>query len=85
MIQEAWDNGRGSNSALETVHKKIGGCALELLVWGASKTHPGVEEIKLLQKRIELLNRAPPTQQNRSEFLQASRELDEWLRKQEIY
>ena len=85
VIQEAWDNGGGGNSALETVHKKIGGCALELLVWGASKTHPGVEEIKHLQKRIEVLNRAPPTQQNRSEFLQASKELDEWLRKQEIY
>ena len=85
VIQEAWDNGGGSNSALETVHKKICGCASELLVWGASKTHPGVEEIKHLQKRIEFLNRAPPTQQNRSEFIQASKELDEWLRKQEIY
>ena len=50
MIQEAWDNGGGSNSALETVHKKIGGCASDLLVWGAFKTHPGVEEIKHLQK-----------------------------------
>ena len=85
VIQEAWDNGERGNSALETVRKKIGGCALELLVWGASKTHPGTEEIKNLQKRIEVLNRAPPTHQNRSEFLQASRELDEWLKKQEIY
>ena len=51
MIQEAWDNGGGGNSALETVHKKVGGCASELLVWGASKTHLGVEEIKHLQKK----------------------------------
>ena len=71
-------------SALETVSKKISGCALELLVRGASKTHPGIEEIKSFQKRIEVLNCAPPTQLNRSDFLQASKELDEWLRKQEI-
>lgn len=85
MIQEAWDNGVEGSSALETVSKKIGGCALELQVWGASKTHLGTEEIKNLQKRIEVLNRIPPTQQNRSDFLQTSKELDEWLRKQEIY
>ena len=45
----------------------------------------GTKEIKNLQKRIEVLNRAPPTQQNRSDFLQASKELDEWLGKQEVY
>ena len=45
----------------------------------------GTEEIKNLQKRIEVLNRAPPTQQNRSDFLQASKELEEWLGKQEVY
>jgi len=54
-------------------------------VWGASKTHPGTEEIKNFQKRIEVLNGAPPTQQNMSDFLQASKELDDLLRKQEIY
>ncbi|KAK4559009.1 hypothetical protein RGQ29_008306 [Quercus rubra] len=76
-----WDGcEQGGSSALETVNKKIGGCALELQVWGASKTHPGTEEIKNLQKRIEVLNRAPPTQQNRT-----SKELDEWLGKQEVY
>ena len=85
MIQEAWANREGCSSALETVNEKIGGCASELLVWGGSKTHPGIEEIKNLQKRIKVLNWAPPTQQNRSDFLQASKELDEWLRKQEIY
>ena len=52
---------------------------------GCLQNSPGVEEIKHLQKRIEVLNRAPPTQPNRSEFLQVSKELDEWLRKQEIY
>ena len=42
-------------------------------MWGASKTHPGTEEIKNLQKRIEVLNRAPPTQQNRSDFFKLVR------------
>ena len=32
-----------------------------------------------------MLNCAPPTQQNREEFIKASKELDEWLRRQEIY
>ena len=81
VIQEAWDYGEGGSSALETFRIGISGCASELQAWGASKTHYGIEEIKNLQKRIEVLNRAPPIQQNRSDFLQASKELDEWLRK----
>ena len=32
-----------------------------------------------------MLNCAPPTQQNREEFIKANKELDEWLRRQEIY
>ena len=32
-----------------------------------------------------MLNCAPPTQQNKEEFIKASKELDEWLRRQEIY
>ena len=55
------------------------------MVWGATKIQLGTAEIKSLQKRIEVLNCAPPTQQNREEFIKASKELDEWLRKQEIY
>ena len=81
MIQEAWDYGEGGSSALETFRIGISRCASELQAWGASKTHSGIEEIKNLQKRIEVLNQAPPIQQNRSDFLQASKELDEWLRK----
>ena len=32
-----------------------------------------------------MLNCAPPTQQNKEEFIKASKELDEWLMRQEIY
>ena len=70
---------------METVKLKINECSAELKAWSVAKTHPGTNEIKALQKQIEWLNSAPPTIQHRSEFIQASRELDEWLRKQEVY
>ena len=85
VIREAWEISYGCESALETARKKISGCASELMAWGATKIQPGTAEIKSLQKRIEVLNCAPPTQQNREEFIKASKELDEWLRRQEIY
>ena len=81
MVQDAWENCEGGETALETVKLKINGCSSDLRSWGASKTHPGTEEIKALQKRIEWLTCAPPTEQHCGEFLQASKELDEWLRK----
>ena len=71
--------------ALETVRLKIHGCSSELKAWGAAKTHPGTNEKKALQKQIEWLTCAPPIVQRRSEFIQASKELDEWLRKNEVY
>ena len=85
VAQDAWENCEGGETTLEMVRLKINGCSLDLRAWGASKTHPGTEEIKALQKRIEWLTCAPPTEQHCGEFLQASKELDEWLRKQEVY
>ena len=85
VVQDAWENCEGGETTLEMVRLKINGCSLDLRAWGASKTHPGTEEIKALQKRIEWLTCAPPTEQHCGEFLQASKELDEWLRKQEVY
>ena len=55
------------------------------MLFRSAKTHPGTNEIKDLQKQIEWLTNAPPTIQHRSDFIQASKELDEWLRKQEVY
>lgn len=85
VVQDAWENSGGGETALESVSLKIKGCSLDLGAWGTSKTHPGTKEIKALQKRIEWLTSAPPTVQNRSDFIQASKELDEWLRKQKVY
>ena len=81
VIRDAWEISHGCESALETVRQKISGCASELMVSGATKVQPGTVEIKGLQKRIEVLNCAPPTQQNREGFIKASKELDEWLRR----
>ena len=81
VVQKAWEISGVGESALETVRLKINGCSEELKAWGAAKTHPSTNEIKALQKQIEWLTCAPPTIQHRSEFIQASKELDEWLRK----
>nr|XP_023910503.1 uncharacterized protein LOC112022157 [Quercus suber] len=81
VVQEAWENSEVGETALETVKLKIKESSSELKAWGASETHPGTNEIKALQKQIEWLTSAPPTLQHRGEFIQASKELDEWLRK----
>ena len=49
------------------------------------KTHPDVEEIKRLQNRIEYLNMRDTIEESRAEFLEVSKQLDEFLLKQEIY
>lgn len=72
-------------SALETIRKKISVCATELKIWDVTKTQPGTKEIKGLQKRVEELTCAPLSQQNREEFIKVSKELDDGLRRQEIY
>ena len=60
-------------------------CAADLQAWGASQTHPDVEEIKKLQKRIEVLNSKTLNEENRVEYLVTSKQLDALLLKQEVY
>ena len=74
VIQEAWDNSGVGETTLEMVRLKINGCSSELKAWGAAKTHPGTNEINVLQKQIKWSTCAPSTIQNRSEFIQASKE-----------
>lgn len=52
---------------------------------GATSTYPNEEEIKKVQKRFKDLSMVEPTIENKSEFLAASRILDDLLLKQEIY
>ena len=54
-------------------------------LWGLSKKKPNVEEIKILQKKLEGLTSGVLTEESRAEFLQVSKSLDDLLMKQEIY
>ena len=54
-------------------------------LWGLSKTKPNVEEIKILQKKLEVLNSGVVTEESKGEFLEVSKNLDDLLMKQEIY
>ena len=54
-------------------------------MWGSSKTKPETEEIKRLQKKLELMNASEMTEESRNEFLLLSKQLDDLLLKQEIF
>ena len=54
-------------------------------MWGSSKTKPETEEIKRLQKKLELLNASEMTEESKNEFLLRSKQLDDLLLKQEIF
>ena len=64
---------------------QIQSCGVDLYAWGSSKTKPETEEIKRLQKRLELLNASEMTEESRNEFLLLSKQLDDLLLKQEIF
>ena len=53
--------------------------------WGSSKTKPETEEIKRLQKKLEVLNANEMIEESRREFLDVSKQLDDLMLKQEIF
>ena len=65
--------------------ERIRVCGENLRLWGLPKTKPNAEEIKLLQKKLEVLNNEVVTEESRAEFLEVSKKLDELLMKQEIF
>ena len=85
MIKKAWAKGGKGETGLTLAKEKIKVCGTELLAWGSSKTNPDTEEIKRLQHRIEALNSAEATMENRAEFLEVSKKMDALLMKQEIF
>nr|XP_023928291.1 uncharacterized protein LOC112039640 [Quercus suber] len=85
VIKDAWSLAGNVGLGLLGVKEKISKCGSKLQAWGASKTHPDEVKIKRLQKRVEGLSMAEPTVENRNEFLDASKILDDLLLKQEIY
>ena len=54
-------------------------------LWGSSKTKPETEEIKRLQKKLEVLNANEMIEESRREFLDVSKQLDDLMLKQEIF
>ena len=68
---------------LPSIKNKIQACGLELLGWDSAK--PDEVAIKELQKRLDRLNEAKNTEENKAEFLEVSKQMDDLLQKQEIY
>ena len=85
VVNAAWRKGGVEASGLEVARQKMVDCAVDLQSWGALRTHPDSEEIKMLQKRVEVLNSAELMEENIVEFLVTSKNLDALLLKQEIY
>ena len=51
---------------MSRVRDRIQGCGADLYAWGSSKTKPEIEEIKRLQKKLEVLNAKEMTDDSRS-------------------
>ena len=85
VIKAAWEKGNNEATTLGVAKQKITACGVDLLAWGASKTHPNIEEVKRLQKKVKEQNCADYTEGKNAEFLETSKKLDELLHRQEIY
>ena len=81
----AWTKGGHGSLGLSGLRDQIQSCGADLYAWGSSKTKPEIEEIKRLQKWLELLNASEMTEESRNEFLLLSKQLDDLLLKQEIF
>ena len=85
VVNAAWRKGGAEATGLEEARQKIVDCAAELQAWGVARSHTDSKEIKVLQKRVEVLNSAELTEESKADFLATSKKLDELLLKQEIY
>ena len=84
-VLEAWTKGGHGSLGLSGLRDQIQSCGADLYAWGSFKTKPEIEEIKRLQKKLELLNASEMTKKSRNEFLLLSKQLDDLLLKQEIF
>ena len=85
VVSKAWMVGEARGHRLGLIQHKIKCCGEALRAWGSAKTNPNTEEIKQLQKRLELLNMKETIEDVRAEFLGVSKTLDDLLLKQEIF
>ena len=83
VVQEAWGRSVDESHGLQSIKNKIQACGWELSGWDSAKPDEAV--IKELQKRLDRLNEAENTEENKAEFLEVSKQMDELLQKQEIY
>ena len=83
VVQEAWGRSVDESHGLLSIKNKIQACGRELSGWDSAKPDEAV--IKELQKRLDILNEAENTEENKAEFLEVSKQMDELLQKQEIY
>ena len=67
VVLKAWTKRGQGNPGLKGVKDRIQGCGADLHAWGSSKTKPKTEEIKRLQKKLEVLNAKEMTEDGRSE------------------
>ncbi|KAK9998496.1 hypothetical protein SO802_018099 [Lithocarpus litseifolius] len=85
VVLDSWTNSGGEVDGLRATVDKIKSCGENLLAWGSAKTAPVVDEIKMLTKKIEKMNEEELTKEGREEVLVASKKLDDFLLKQEIF
>ena len=71
----------GAPNSLTNTKEKIRHCGAELHAWGSSKIHPDAKEIKRMQKHVQELSVRVTTVESKTEFLAASRKLDDLLLK----
>ena len=81
MIKEAWSGDVDGMNGMARLKQKIEVCGADLRAWGSLKSRLNDEEIKQLQKQLEMLNVAESTEESRFEFLTVSKMLDDLLLK----
>ncbi|XP_075659172.1 uncharacterized protein LOC142629066 [Castanea sativa] len=85
VVKNSWVDAVNGGHGLEGIKARIWVCGENLRMWGLSKTKPNAKEIKLLQKKLEVLNSEAVTEESRAEFLEVSKNFNDLLMKQEIY
>ena len=85
VVKNTWEATVIGGQGMESIKQKIQVCGENLRTWGLSKTKLNVDEIKMLQKKLEVLNSVEVTKESKAEFLDVSKTLDDLLMKQEIY
>lgn len=66
VIRATWDQVGHEAIGLNSIKEKIKTCGADLFAWGSARSNPNNEEIKQMQKRIEMLNKAESTAENRA-------------------